>query len=136
MSGILYTTCIVQGFFLNGAIPLYFELAMESTYPITETMTSGIMNLTYNIIPLFFVLVFLIPNVGEFSSKLLVYPVQMVLFCDEFSGQVLLCSVQMVLFCDAIHTSFTALNFSHSGLFYKVTCNEFCFHISKYVLSV
>jgi len=67
---------------------------MESTYPITETMTSGIMNLTYNIIPLFFVLVFLIPNVGEFSGKVWVYPVQMVLFCDEFSGQVLLCSVQ------------------------------------------
>lgn len=61
---ILYSTCIIQGFFLNGAIPLYFELAMETTYPITETMTSGIMNLTYNIIPLFFLLVFLIPNVG------------------------------------------------------------------------
>lgn len=60
----LYATCIIQGFFLNGAIPLYFELAMESTYPITETMTSGVMNLTYNIVPLFFVLVFLIPNVG------------------------------------------------------------------------
>ena len=33
--------CIVTGLFINGTIPLYYELCVEATYPIAEGLTTG-----------------------------------------------------------------------------------------------
>ena len=63
----LYAASILQGLCNNGAIPLFYELAIENTYPITEVCISTVMTVVYNILPLLFLLIFLIPNVGESS---------------------------------------------------------------------
>ena len=67
-TGSLYTAVVVQGLCVNGAIPLYYELAIECTYPITEVVSSGMMTIIYQIGPLLFLLVFLIPHIGKENS--------------------------------------------------------------------
>ena len=61
----LFVAGCLQGLFNNGAVPLYYELAIENTYPVAEVCNSTIMTFVYNCIPLFFLIIFLIPNVGE-----------------------------------------------------------------------
>lgn len=64
----LFTAAILQGLSNNGAVPLYYELAIENTYPVPEVCVSTIMTIVYNILPLLFLLIFLIPNVGEYRD--------------------------------------------------------------------
>lgn len=77
----IYTAAICQGLFNNGAIPLYYELAMETTYPMAEVVTSAMMTIIYNIIPLIFLLLFWIPGIGHmwmnwcmYGAVLLAFP--------------------------------------------------------------
>jgi FLVCR family MFS transporter len=53
----LFISGILQGLTNNGAIPLFYEMAMESTYPVAEVCTSMIMTIVYNTLPLIFLLV-------------------------------------------------------------------------------
>ncbi|ELU05131.1 hypothetical protein CAPTEDRAFT_140636 [Capitella teleta] len=80
---LLYTAGILQCICNNGPIPLYYELAIESTYPIAEVVTSSLMTIIYNILPICFLGVFLIPNLGlswmnwcMYGAVLLAYPLQ------------------------------------------------------------
>ena len=50
----LFAAAVVQGLCNNGAIPLYYELAIESTYPVAEVVTSMMMTVMYNVLPLIF----------------------------------------------------------------------------------
>ena len=50
----LFVAGILQCMCNNGAIPLYYELAIESTYPVAEVCTSMMMTVTYNVLPLIF----------------------------------------------------------------------------------
>ena len=50
----LFVAAILQCLCNNGAIPLYYELAIESTYPVAEVCTSMMMNVMYNALPLIF----------------------------------------------------------------------------------
>lgn len=52
----LFIAGILQGLTNNGALPLYYEMAMESTYPVAEVCTSMVMTIVYNIIPLIFLI--------------------------------------------------------------------------------
>lgn len=78
----LYLAAVLQGLSNNGAVPLYFELAIETTYPVTEVCVSTIMNILYNVLPLLFLLIFLIPNVGTHWMNWCIYGV--VLACFPF----------------------------------------------------
>lgn len=78
----LYAAGILQGLFNNGAVPLYYELGIEATYPVAEICVATIMTFVYNLIPLLFLIIFFIPNVGTtwmdwllFSSGILALPV-------------------------------------------------------------
>jgi len=51
----LFAAGILQCLCNNGAIPLYYELAIESTYPVAEVCTTMMMNVTYNLLPLIFI---------------------------------------------------------------------------------
>ena len=44
----LYVTTILGGMFLNGTIPLFYELAMETVYPIPEGGAAGLLMLSQN----------------------------------------------------------------------------------------
>ena len=46
---ILYLTCIIGGFFLNGTIPLFYEAAVEATYPVAEGSTTCLLTTLNNV---------------------------------------------------------------------------------------
>ncbi|ESN93457.1 hypothetical protein HELRODRAFT_194103 [Helobdella robusta] len=78
----LHVAAVLQGLFNNGAVPLYYELAIESTYPISEICITTVMTFVYNFIPLFFLFIFFIPNVGTlwmdwllFGTGILAFPI-------------------------------------------------------------
>ncbi|KAJ8316689.1 hypothetical protein KUTeg_005760 [Tegillarca granosa] len=60
----LYCSCILGGMFLNGSIPLFYELACETSYPVAEGITGGFLTLFNNLFGIIFLLVLLIPGIG------------------------------------------------------------------------
>lgn len=69
----LYISLIILGVMVNGTMPLYYETCIEATYPIPESVTMGVITAVYNIFPAFFLLVFLIPNIGTFWMNWFMY---------------------------------------------------------------
>lgn len=61
---VLYLTSVLGGFFVNGTIPLFFELAVESTYPVAEGITSGFLTFSNNFLQIIFYIFPMIPNFG------------------------------------------------------------------------
>ncbi|XP_066922547.1 solute carrier family 49 member 4-like [Clytia hemisphaerica] len=61
---LFYLTSVVGGLCLNGSIPLFFELAVESSYPVAEGINTGAMTFSNNIYCLIFLSLPLIPNLG------------------------------------------------------------------------
>ncbi|OXB65583.1 hypothetical protein ASZ78_015043 [Callipepla squamata] len=45
----LYTSCILLGIFLNSSIPIFFELFVETVYPVPEGITCGVVTFLSNI---------------------------------------------------------------------------------------
>ncbi|KAM8933780.1 solute carrier family 49 member 4 [Pelodytes ibericus] len=45
----LYTSCILIGVFLNGTVPIFFELFVETVYPIPEGIACGLVTFLSNI---------------------------------------------------------------------------------------
>eukprot|EP00042_Codosiga_hollandica_P026034 m.120030 g.120030 ORF g.120030 m.120030 type:complete len:472 (-) comp52074_c0_seq2:819-2234(-) len=64
-TSVLYTSSIAGGFFLNGAIPLFYELGVETTYPIAEGITTGVLTSLNNVAGLIFLAIPEIPNLGN-----------------------------------------------------------------------
>ncbi|XP_071128730.1 solute carrier family 49 member 4 homolog [Mytilus edulis] len=64
-TGVLYFTCIGGSILVGGAMPLFFELSCETTYPIGEGVTTGLMTLALNLTGSMFLLLSLIPNIGS-----------------------------------------------------------------------
>ncbi|CAG2214347.1 DIRC2 [Mytilus edulis] len=62
---VLYFTCIGGSILVGGAMPLFFELSCETTYPIGEGVTTGLMTLALNLTGSMFLLLSLIPNIGS-----------------------------------------------------------------------
>ena len=62
----LFAAAVLQCLCNNGAIPLYYELAIESTYPVAEVCTSMMMNIMYNALPLVFIAINL--TTSEYSQ--------------------------------------------------------------------
>ena len=53
----LYGSYIAGGMLLNGAIPLFFELTVECTYPVAEASSAGLIMLVDNLIQVMFLVV-------------------------------------------------------------------------------
>lgn len=64
-SGSLYISSILGGFFVSGTIPLFLELTVETTYPVAEGVTTGLLTLINNTFTVLFLLVLAIPGVGR-----------------------------------------------------------------------
>ena len=61
--GLAYVLFSLSGFFVNGTIPLFFELGVELTYPVAEGITSGAMTFFNNFVASLFLLLPLV-NIG------------------------------------------------------------------------
>lgn len=48
-SATLYASCILLGVFLNSSVPIFFELFVETVYPIPEGITCGVVTFLSNI---------------------------------------------------------------------------------------
>ena len=57
----LYVTAIVGGAAINGTIPLFYELVCESTYPIAEGITNGLLTWLNNVASLIFYVILIAP---------------------------------------------------------------------------
>lgn len=60
--------CVVfgsTGFFVNGALPFFFELGAEIAYPVAEGITSSVTKFT----DYFLQAIFLIVSMGNFGAK-------------------------------------------------------------------
>ncbi|KAL9955628.1 hypothetical protein ACROYT_G036979 [Oculina patagonica] len=59
---LLYSSIIFGGFVYNGTLPLFFELAMESVYPVGEGIAGGILIAAGNVVLLLFYIAFMLPH--------------------------------------------------------------------------
>ncbi|XP_056145761.1 solute carrier family 49 member 4 [Lampris incognitus] len=46
----LYTSCILVGIFINSSIPIFFELFIETVYPVPEGITCGVVTFLGNLV--------------------------------------------------------------------------------------
>nr|XP_040025982.1 solute carrier family 49 member 4 [Gasterosteus aculeatus aculeatus] len=49
-AGILYTSCILVGIFINSSVPIFFELLIETVYPVPEGITCGLATFLGNLV--------------------------------------------------------------------------------------
>jgi len=45
-------------------IPIFFEMSVEVTYPVHESIVGGFLTTFYNLVAIVFLLLFFIPNIG------------------------------------------------------------------------
>ena len=57
----VYTLCILAGIFVNSTVPIFYELAVDSVYPVAEGLTTSVLTVTNNIGGLIFLL---LPSIG------------------------------------------------------------------------
>lgn len=48
-AAILYTSCILLGIFINSSVPIFFELFIETVYPVPEGITCGVVTFLQNL---------------------------------------------------------------------------------------
>lgn len=49
-TAILYTSCILVGIFINSSVPIFFELFIETVYPVPEGITCGVVTFLGNLV--------------------------------------------------------------------------------------
>uniref|UniRef100_A0A8C2XQW6 Solute carrier family 49 member 4 n=2 Tax=Cyclopterus lumpus TaxID=8103 RepID=A0A8C2XQW6_CYCLU len=49
-AAILYTSCIMLGIFINSSVPIFFELLIETVYPVPEGITCGVVTFLGNLV--------------------------------------------------------------------------------------
>lgn len=49
-AAILYTSCILLGIFMNSSVPIFFELFIETVYPVPEGITCGVVTFLGNLV--------------------------------------------------------------------------------------
>lgn len=49
-AAILYTSCILLGIFINSSVPIFFELFIETVYPVPEGITCGVVTFLGNLV--------------------------------------------------------------------------------------
>ncbi len=62
----LYTSVILTGIFVNGAIPLFYELSCEMCYPVAEGITGGYLTFLNNFVGIVLLFMFYINHIGKY----------------------------------------------------------------------
>eukprot|EP01065_Artemidia_motanka_P043945 TRINITY_DN6180_c0_g1_i1.p1 TRINITY_DN6180_c0_g1~~TRINITY_DN6180_c0_g1_i1.p1 ORF type:complete len:506 (+),score=85.75 TRINITY_DN6180_c0_g1_i1:56-1519(+) len=60
----LYLLCCTCGFSVNGTIPLFYELAVETAYPVAEGLTTCVLTVGNNVVALLFLFAPMVPGLG------------------------------------------------------------------------
>ncbi|XP_046358742.2 solute carrier family 49 member 4 homolog isoform X1 [Haliotis rufescens] len=60
----LYISYILIGVFINGSVPLFYELGCEASYPIAEGVTTGMLTLVNSLTGTVFLSILQIPDIG------------------------------------------------------------------------
>lgn len=60
-AALLWVSMVLGSMCIYGAIPLFFEVVCESTYPIAEGVTNGLLTWLNNVVGLVFLFVVMIP---------------------------------------------------------------------------
>jgi len=58
---VIYTLCILGGVVINSTVPIFYELAVDTTYPVAEGLTTSVLTVMNNIGGLVFLL---LPSIG------------------------------------------------------------------------
>ena len=61
----LYISSIAGGIFLNGTIPLFYELSCETSYPIAEGITGAFSTILDSMFGVLFLFILQIPHIGK-----------------------------------------------------------------------
>ena len=64
----LYVSAVLGGCFINGSIPLFYELTIETTYPIAEGIPMAVVTTSNHVACLLFLGALMIPGIGEKMS--------------------------------------------------------------------
>jgi len=51
--------------FINGCVPLFYELGCEVTFPVHEGLTNTVLNVVNNLVGMLFFLLFLVPSLAS-----------------------------------------------------------------------
>lgn len=76
----LYISAVLGGCFINGSIPLFYELTIETTYPIAEGIPMAVVTTSNHVACLLFLAALMIPGIGKSDGKLA--PTSSVLFSN------------------------------------------------------
>lgn len=76
----LYVSAILGGCFVNGSIPLFYELTVESTYPIAEGIPMAVVTTSNHLASLLFLGFGMIPGLGETLQVLVAFSASSCLF--------------------------------------------------------
>lgn len=68
-----YVAGCFLNYFISGTIPLYYELGVETAYPIAEGLAAGFLTILNNIFAFVFLLIPVIPGLGGTSYLVLSY---------------------------------------------------------------
>jgi len=60
----LYISAVLGGCFINGSIPLFYELTIETTYPIAEGIPMAVVTTSNHVACLLFLAALMIPGIG------------------------------------------------------------------------
>ena len=66
----LYISAVLGGCFINGSIPLFYELTIETTYPIAEGIPMAVVTTSNHVACLLFLAALMIPGIGKSDGKL------------------------------------------------------------------
>jgi len=61
----LYISAVLGGCFINGSIPLFYELTIETTYPIAEGIPMAVVTTSNHVACLLFLAALMIPGIGK-----------------------------------------------------------------------
>ena len=61
VSGTLYTAVILSSSISAACYPIFFEMCVEVTYPVHESIVGGFLTTFYNVVAVIFLLLFFIP---------------------------------------------------------------------------
>ena len=94
LTAVLYVLCIAVSLSINGVIPLYYELGVESAYPVHEGLSCSFITVINNISGMIYFLLFQIPILSAGESLAVIVDQTETL---KYRGRALMCKVKVAL---------------------------------------